>query len=51
MSSTKKNFQELFQEKGPSALRLSQKAAMLGTFDILKKVLGHCHLCVSLSSN
>ena len=26
MSSTKKNFQELFQEKGTSAMRLSQKS-------------------------
>ena len=43
MSSTKKNFQELFQEKGTSAVRLSQKAAILGTLDIFKKVLGHCH--------
>ena len=42
MSSTKKNFQELFQEKGMSAMRLSQKAAILGTPDILRKVLGHC---------
>ena len=44
LSSTKKNFQELFQEKGTSAMRLSQKAAILGTLDIFKKVLGgHCH--------
>ena len=43
LSSTKKNFQELFQEKGTSAMRLSQKAAILGTLHILKKVLGHCH--------
>ena len=34
MSSTRKNFQELFQEKGTSAMRLSQKAAILGTLDI-----------------
>ena len=43
LRSTKKNFQELFQEKGTSAMRLSQKAAILGTLDIFKKVLGHCH--------
>ena len=43
LSSTKKNFQELFQENGTSAMRLSQKAAILGTLDIFKKVLGHCH--------
>ena len=42
-SSTKKNFQELFQEKGTSAMRLSQKAAILGTLHIFKKVLRHCH--------
>ena len=42
LSSTK-NFQELFQEIGTSAMRLSQKAAILGTLDIFKKVLGHCH--------
>ena len=29
MSSTKKNFQELFQEKGTFVMRLSQKAAIL----------------------
>ena len=51
MGSTKKNFQELFQENGTSAMRLSQKAAILGTLDIFEKVLGHCHRCVSLSSN
>ena len=34
LSSAKKNFQELFQEKGTSAMRLSQKAAILGTLDI-----------------
>ena len=34
MSSTKKNFQELFQEKGTFAMRLSEKAAILGTLDI-----------------
>ena len=34
MSSTKKNFKELFQEKGTSAMRLGQKAAILGTLDI-----------------
>ena len=43
LSSTKKNFQKLFQEKGTTAMRLSQTAAILGTFDIFKKVLGHCH--------
>ena len=43
LGSTKKNFQELFQEKGTSALRLSQKASILGTLDIFKKILGHCH--------
>ena len=43
MSSTKKDFQELFQEKGTFAMRLSQKAAILGTLDIFKKVLGPCH--------
>ena len=43
LRSTKKNFQELFQEKGTSPMRLSQKAAILGTLDIFKKVLGHCH--------
>ena len=43
LRSTKKNFQELFQEKETSAMRLSQKAAILGTLDIFKKVLGHCH--------
>ena len=36
LSSTKKNFQELFQEKGTSVMRLSQKAAILGTLDIFK---------------
>ena len=41
MSSTKKNFQELFQDNRTSAMRLSQRAAILGT--IHKKVLGHCH--------
>ena len=39
MSSTKKNFQELFKEKVTSAMRLSQKAAILGTLDIFKKCL------------
>ena len=34
MSSTKKNFQKLFQEKETSAMRLSQKASILGTLDI-----------------
>ena len=34
MSSTNKNFQELFQEKETSAMRLSQKAAILETLDI-----------------
>ena len=43
LRSTKKNFLERFQEKGTSAMRLSQKAAILGTLDIFKKVLGHCH--------
>ena len=43
MSSTKKNFQELFQEKGTSAMRFIQKAAILGTLDIFRKGLGHCH--------
>ena len=39
ISSTKKNFQEFCQEKGTSAMRLSQKAAILGTLDIFKKYL------------
>ena len=39
MSSTKNNFQELFREKGTSAMRLSQKAAILGTLNIFKKYL------------
>ena len=39
MSSTKKNFQKLFQEKGTSAMRLSEKAAILGMLDIFKKYL------------
>ena len=43
LRSTKKNFEELFQEKGTSAMRLSQNAAILGTLDIFEKVLGHCH--------
>ena len=34
MNSTKKNFQELFQEKLTSAMRRSQKASILGTLDI-----------------
>ena len=43
MSSTKKNFQELLQEKGTAVMRLRQKTAILGTLDIFKKVVGHCH--------
>ena len=39
MSSTKKNFQELFQEKGTSAMRLSQKAAILEPLIFFKKCL------------